>query len=124
MFSQAKADAGNSPRRDSRCVVATWLVDTGVEEGPDQKTVARGWCAGTDGGSSSGTATGFALIGGAAAIRCIVKASREKSVHDDGCEAISGWRRRSTRRNDLGRGVRATVRGTAGCEPRFEAGVA
>ena len=64
VFSQAKADAGNSPRRDSRCVVATWQVDTGVEEeGPDQKTVARGWRAGTDGGSSSGTATCQATLG-------------------------------------------------------------
>ena len=98
-------------------------------------TVARGWRAGTDGGSSSvplvrrrlgSKPDGFALTDDAGAIRWIVKACREKSVHDDGCEAISGWRRRSTRRNDLGRGVRvtATVRGTAGCEPRFEAGVA
>ena len=69
---------------------------------------------------------GFALTDDAGAIRLIVKACREKSVHDDGCEAISGWRRRSTRRNGLGRGVRvkATVQGTAGCEPRFEAGEA
>ena len=67
---------------------------------------------------------GFALTDDAGAIRWIVKACREDSVHDDGCEAISGWRRRSTRRSDLGRGVRvtATVRGTAGCEPRLEAG--
>ena len=56
----------------------------------------------------------FALTDDGGAIRWIVKACREKSVHDDGCEAISGWRRRRTSRNDLGRGVRvtATVRGS------------
>ena len=62
---------------------------------------------------------GFALTDDAGAIRWIVKVCREKSVHDNGCEAISGWRRRRARRS-----VTATVRGTAGCEPRFEAGVA
>ena len=50
---QAKADAGNSARRASRCVVATWLVDKGFEGRPDQETVARAWRAGTDRSSSS-----------------------------------------------------------------------
>ena len=51
--------------------VATWLVDTGFEEGRDQKTVARGWRAGTDGGSSSGTATRQATLGLKAGRLCL-----------------------------------------------------
>ena len=42
---QAKADASNPSRRASRCVVATWLVDKGVEGRPDQETVAGAWRA-------------------------------------------------------------------------------
>ena len=48
---------------------------------------------------------------------------KEKSVHNSGGGAISDVRRQSTKRNDLGASVRetATMRGTAGCEPRCEA---
>ena len=71
VFSQAKADASNPARRVSRCVVATWLVDKGLEGRPDRETVAWVWRAGTDRRSSSGAVVRQATLGLEAGRPCL-----------------------------------------------------